>query len=71
MVPVPISTSPSRAATEKPPPPPVRAISGRVAPLSPRPGESSETASSTLVLPAPFSPVSTTRPGPGASKASR
>ena len=30
------------------------------------PGESSDTASSTLVLPAPFSPVRMTKPGPGA-----
>ena len=39
-------------------------------PRRPRPGESRETASSTLVFPAPFSPVRITKPGPGASNAS-
>ncbi len=37
-----------------------RAISATVAPRSPRPGDSSEIASSTLVLPAPFGPKSAT-----------
>jgi DNA replication and repair protein RecF len=40
---------------------------GDAARLRPRPGESIDTASSTLVLPAPLSPVSTTKPAPGVS----
>jgi hypothetical protein len=68
-VPVPMSTSFSRAAIAKPPLPPTRAMSERAAPRSPRPGVSSDTASSTLVLPAPFSPNSRTKPGPGSISA--
>ena len=59
----------ARRAAPRPrsrPAPPRRAISARLAPRRPRPGESSDTASSTLVLPAPFSPVRMTKPGPGA-----
>ena len=41
----------------------VRAISSLVAPRSPRPGESSETASIRLVLPAPFGPKTATGRG--------
>ena len=70
--PVAMSTSsPNVAATPNPPGPapssPRRAICPNGARRRPRPGASSDTASSTLVLPAPFSPVSTTKPAPGAS----
>ena len=39
---------------------PLRVCSASLAPRRPRPGDSSEIASSTLVLPAPFGPASTT-----------
>jgi hypothetical protein len=69
--PVPMSScSPSRAATPKPPAPPLRTISESAAPRSPRPGASRLTASSMFVFPAPFSPVRITSPGPGATTAS-
>ena len=61
-----------RAATANPPAPAACAPSRRGSrPAGRGPGESSDTASSTLVLPAPFSPVRMTKPGPGASTASR
>ncbi len=60
-------SSPTRAATAKAPSPPCRAMSVSAAPRRPRPGASSDTASSTLVLPAPFSPLSRTKPGPARS----
>jgi hypothetical protein len=60
---------PSRAATLNPPGPPFRPISASGAPRSPRPGVRSDTASSMLVLPAPFSPDSTTKPRPGSISA--
>jgi hypothetical protein len=68
-VPVPISISPRRAATPNPPGPSFRAISASEAPRKPRPGVRSDTASSMLVLPAPLSPDSRTKPGPGSSSA--
>ena len=55
-VPVPMSVSPTRAATANAPSPPCRAISLSAAPRSPRPGASRDTASSRFVFPAPFSP---------------
>ena len=62
LVPVPITTrSPSSALTAKAPIPP-SALSPSAARRRPRPGASSESASSTLVLPAPFSPTSRLSP---------
>ncbi len=67
--------------SRRPPSPPVtaaellssiagrRSISVSFAPRSPRPGARNETASSRLVLPAPFGPVSTTGPVSSASLA--
>ncbi|MNU45230.1 hypothetical protein D3C71_340680 [compost metagenome] len=63
-VPVPIATSPcipSRSTKmAKPPSAPTRVTSVSTARLKPRPGERKDIASIRLVLPAPFSPVSTT-----------
>ena len=63
-MPVPIATSPSMPSTAakmaKPPDAPTRLTSVSTARRKPRPGERKETASRRLVLPAPFSPVSTT-----------
>jgi hypothetical protein len=64
-----MSTSPSFAATAKPPLPSKRAISVSAAPRSPRPGVSNDTASSKFVFPAPFSPVSSTNPDRGSISA--
>src|SRR3546814_19741340 len=48
-----------------------RAMSRRAAPRRPRPGASIDTASNILVLPAPFSPVSTIKPFSGMNRASQ
>ena len=67
------STSLARTGWSSPPPKPARPVAPRhlaqAAPRSPRPGVSSDTASSTLVLPAPLSPDSRTNPGPGSISA--
>jgi len=58
---VPRGPQSSTALTEKPPGPSAIPISANGARRSPRPGASSDSASSTLVLPAPFSPTSRLR----------
>src|SRR6516225_5322045 len=61
------ASAPSRSATTaKLPVPPSRAMSESEARLIPLPGESSDSASSRLVLPTPFSPQSATSIGPKA-----
>jgi hypothetical protein len=57
------------AAAAHAPSPSLNATSSSVARRSPRPGEKNEIASSRLVLPAPFGPVSTTAPAPLTSSA--
>ena len=70
--PVRISTAPPgasrRAMTDQGPAPPLRSISPRRARRRPRPGARNEIASSRLVLPAPFGPVSTTGRGSVSSR---
>ena len=59
------------AAIAHAPPLPYRLMSSNAARRSPRPGVSNEIASSRLVLPAPFGPVSTTICASGATLAAR
>ena len=63
-VPVPISYVAQPGRDREPARPVLRAMSAERRPRSPRPGLSSDTASSMLVLPAPFSPDSRTKPRP-------
>ena len=66
-------SAPSRSRvseTAKPPGPPLRAMAANSARRRPRPGTNSDSASSRLVLPAPFSPTSATKRARGVSSRS-